>query len=223
MPRWIEFASTAFDLFDPESGSVRESHCYGGYHAERACGVRGHCGLDISKGLGEPVFRAARLADLDHIAQLEREHFGDLCYQYVVLRQLFDLHGSEWVVAEIGGRVCGYALVGVGNRRRGWVIGLAVAPKYRHRGVGRALLERAVSSCRSALADSVYLTVRPTDQRAVNLYKTSGFHWAGHEGRYFGDGEPRDVLVHTIERQPLGAPFPGPDDKRWLKGGRAPD
>ncbi|WP_433200463.1 GNAT family N-acetyltransferase [Nocardia sp. CA-107356] len=179
--------------------------------------------MDNSKGAGEPVFRTATLADLDDIAALEREHFGDLCYPYVMLRQLFDLHGSEWVVAEIGGRVRGYALVGVGTRRRGWVMGLAVAPRYRNRGVGRALLDRAVTSCRTAQADSVYITVRPTDQRVVDLYKNAGFRWAGHEQRYFGAGEPRDVLVHSIEHRPNNTPVPGPNDKRWRKGGPTPD
>lgn len=179
--------------------------------------------MDNSEGAGEPVFRTARLADLDDIAALEREHFGDLCYPYVTLRQLFDLHGPDWVVAEIGGRVRGYALVGVGTRRRGWVMGLAVAPNYRNRGLGRALLDRAVTSCRTAQADSVYLTVRPTDQRTVKLYKNAGFRWAGYEQRYFGANEPRDVLVHRIDHWPTTSRFPGPNDKRWLKDGRAPD
>ncbi|MFQ6391834.1 N-acetyltransferase family protein [Nocardia sp. KC 131] len=173
--------------------------------------------MDISKKSRAPVYRAATREDLAEIAELEEQQLGDLAYSLVVLRQLFDLHGSDWVVVDIGGRVCGYVLVGINTSRRAWVLGLAVAADCQSRGFGTALLERAVAGCVAALVERVYITVRPTNPRAAKLYMSAGFHWAGYDQRYFGDGEPRDVFVHRIQRTPVGPPIAGPDDKRWLK------
>ncbi|MFD0363729.1 GNAT family N-acetyltransferase [Nocardia sp. GCM10030253] len=173
--------------------------------------------MNISKKSQTPVYRTATREDLADIAALEKQQLGDLACSLVILRQLFDLHGSHWVVADVDGHVRGYALVGINAAQRAWVLGLAVAAGYQRRGFGTALLAQAISVCRAALVDRVYITVRPTNQRAANLYKNAGFLWAGHEQRYFGEGEPRDVLVHRIQRAPVGPPIADPKDKRWLK------
>jgi ribosomal-protein-alanine N-acetyltransferase len=173
--------------------------------------------LDISKKSHTPVYRTATREDLADIAALEQEQLGELAYPYVILRQLFDLHGSHWVVADIDSHLCGYALVGINAAQRAWVLGLAVAAPYQRRGFGTGLLERVVTGCRAALVDRVYITVRPTNQPAAKLYRKAGFSWAGHDQQYFGQGEPRDVLVHRIQRAPAAAPIADPTDKRWLE------
>ncbi|MCP2320562.1 ribosomal-protein-alanine N-acetyltransferase [Nocardia amikacinitolerans] len=176
--------------------------------------------MDIGTGAGAgPVFRTAQLDDLEDIAALEREQFDDQSLSYVALRQLFELHGTNWVVAELDGAVRGYALVGVDTGRRGWVMGLAVATNYHGRKLGRALLELAVARCRAAPVDSVYLTVRPSDEIASRLYKSVGFELAEHDEQYFGPGQPRDVLRYRIRRAPTGPPLSSADP-RWLKPGQ---
>src|SRR6266568_8002929 len=57
----------------------------------------------------QPVYRSARLVDLHDIADIEAAVFPEP-YLYLMLRQLFELHGSEWLVAELDGAVIGYAL-----------------------------------------------------------------------------------------------------------------
>ncbi|MEU4342966.1 GNAT family N-acetyltransferase [Nocardia sp. NPDC023852] len=175
--------------------------------------------MNIAKRLGTPVFRSALLDDLADIATLEQTEFADLAYPYFALRQLFDLHGTQWVVADLDGTVCGYAMVALGSPQCAWVIGLAVAPQCRGRGYGRALMDGALARCRVAQVDEVFLTVRPTDQSASNLYKNSGFVWAGHEERYFGAGEPRDVLVRRIQYRPSTPSITDPTSDVWRKRG----
>ncbi|MGQ4599255.1 GNAT family N-acetyltransferase [Nocardia sp. R6R-6] len=177
----------------------------------------------IAKEVGAPVFRLAVLADLTQIGALEQTEFGELAYPYFALRQLFDLHGSHWVVADLDGAVCGYAMVALGSRRCAWVIGLAIAPHCRGRGYGRALLDDALERCRIAQVDEVFLTVRPTDQLASNLYKTAGFVRIGYEEHYFGAGEPRDVLVRRFARPPGAASITDPASDIWRKPGRRPE
>ncbi|MBF6299258.1 GNAT family N-acetyltransferase [Nocardia amamiensis] len=179
--------------------------------------------MNIAKGVGAPVFRSAILADLGEIATLEQTEFGELAYPYFALRQLFDLHGGHWVVADLDGAFCGYAMVALGSPQCAWVIGLAIAPQCRGRGYGRALLDDALERCRIADVEDVFLTVRPTDQPASNLYKTAGFVWAAYEEHYFGAGEPRDVLVRRIQHRPAPPPITDPASDIWRKRGRRPD
>ncbi|WP_067567715.1 GNAT family N-acetyltransferase [Nocardia acidivorans] len=144
------------------------------------------------------VFRAARLADLDAIVALEAAEFAHLAYPYFILRQLFELHGPHWLIAEHEGRVCGYVLTALGRDGTAWFLGFAVAGYCRGRGYGRSLLETALEQCRAQRIDQVFVTVRPGNQTAYHLYKEVGFVWAEHEMEYFGPDEPRDVLVHKL-------------------------
>ncbi|WP_054815057.1 GNAT family N-acetyltransferase [Nocardia arizonensis] len=166
------------------------------------------------------MLRKARLDDLATISVLEHDLFADLAYSYVVLRQLYDLHGAHWVVAEVDRIVRGYALVGLDTQRCAWVMGLGVDAAYSGHGIGRELLESAVENCRLAHAERVKLTVRPGHDAAASLYTKVGFTVISKEDHYFGLGEPRHVLERELEREPRG--LPGPDDPHWIKRPRGP-
>ncbi|MGS2806101.1 N-acetyltransferase family protein [Nocardia sp. MW-W600-9] len=169
--------------------------------------------MNISNEQVELRFRSATVDDLAAIAELESHEFMPLAYPYFAIRQLFDIHGSHWLVADLAGSICGYAMVAVG-RSTAWLIGLAVSARYQGRGLGRSLLELAVAQCRSSHVDAVFITVRPSNVPAATLYKNSGFVWAGYEDQYFGVGEPRDLLVHRIVPE---WPSADPTDRRWYK------
>ncbi|MGW4353962.1 N-acetyltransferase family protein [Nocardia sp. NPDC004582] len=145
-----------------------------------------------------PVCRTASLADLNAIRALEVVEFEHLAYPYFVLRQLFELHGANWTVAEEAGEVCGYVLTAIDGDRTAWFLGFAVASACQGRGFGRVLLEAALAQCRKVHAEQVYVTVKPGNRAAYHLYKEVGFAWTDHEPAYFGADEPRDVLVHRI-------------------------
>ncbi|MFD4456438.1 GNAT family N-acetyltransferase [Nocardia sp. NPDC058480] len=169
--------------------------------------------MDISNEVAELRFRAASVEDLVAIAELESTEFMPLAYPYFALRQLFDIHGSHWVVADLAGSLCGYAMVAIG-RHNAWLLGLAVSSGHRGRGLGRLLLERAMAHCRSSEVDAVFITVRPSNVPASNLYKDSGFTWANYEDQYFGIDEPRDLLVHRLGYDWTAT---DPTDRRWFK------
>jgi ribosomal-protein-alanine N-acetyltransferase len=180
--------------------------------------------VDNSTGAAEPVYRSAIRRDLGDIAALEREMFPENPFHYVILRQLFDLHGAHWVVADIGAKARGYALVGIDAPQRGWVLGLAVEPAYQCHGIGTALLQRAVARCRTALVDTVCMTMRPGDQGLARLYHKAGFSLAASDPDYFGEGHARDLLIHRIQQRHQNTAIADPNDNPWLKdqtpGGR---
>lgn len=70
---------------------------------------------------------------------------------------------------------------------------LAVAPDFRRRGVGTALLEEFLSAARGAGRD-VLLEVRPSNEAGLKLYRTYGFEPVGVRRRYYSDNQ-EDALV----------------------------
>ncbi|MEU2038546.1 GNAT family N-acetyltransferase [Nocardia niwae] len=156
--------------------------------------------MNIAKA-PQPEYRRACFADLDDIAAIEAEVFAEP-YLYLMLRQLFDLHGSEWLVAELDGTVIGYALT-LEKKGRALLFTFAVAKRHQGGGYGRGLLSRTLQTCRKVGAEVVYLTVRPDNQHASNLFKRAGFEFVEHDDRYFGPGEPRDVFEYRLKGRPL--------------------
>ncbi|MFF3572313.1 GNAT family N-acetyltransferase [Nocardia jiangxiensis] len=146
----------------------------------------------------EPVYRRASIGDLEAIAALEAEIFSEP-YLQLMLRQLFELHGSQWLVAELDGLVIGYALTLVRDRRS-LLFTYAVHRPLRNRGFGRALLDHAMRCCSEAGANEMELTVRPDNQPAFNIFKAANFQSIGYDDQYFGPGEPRRVMKRRLER-----------------------
>ncbi len=58
---------------------------------------------------------------------------------------------------------------------RGWIEDVVVDAAYRNRGIGRALVRRAVDEARRAGVDTLTLTSRPSRTAARALYLSEGF------------------------------------------------
>ena len=78
---------------------------------------------------------------------------------------------------------------------------LAVAPEARRRGIGRALLDRALSELERTGVRAVYLEVRESNQAARTLYESSGFDLVGRRRGYYRL-PPEDALVLRREIGP---------------------
>ena len=121
--------------------------------------------------------------------------FGDLTYPYFVLRQLFDVHQHCWLVADHPSGLLGYALGAPGlDRETGWLLGHVVGTEFRRRGYGRTLALSALHILRSVGVRRVYLTVKPSNTVAIQLYETIGFTIKSLHENYLGPGEHRVLM-----------------------------
>ncbi len=67
----------------------------------------------------------------------------------------------------------------------GEILSIAVAAGHRRLGLGRMLLETAISEMAAAGADSVWLEVRASNVAAITLYQQAGFVTAGVRRGYY--------------------------------------
>ncbi|MFD3506418.1 GNAT family N-acetyltransferase [Nocardia sp. NPDC058666] len=151
-------------------------------------------------------YREPTRADLPDIQVIDGAAFRDR-YPFFVLRQLLEADGSRSVVAVEPGdsedKVVGYAMTIKGEGTRAWLISLAVSPDRRGYGYGHGLLRRSIKVClKKGDVDEVWLTVDPQNVAAYKLFTDFGFVLREHDERYFGDDEPRDVLVYKLHRLP---------------------
>ena len=79
-----------------------------------------------------------------------------------------------------------------------YINGLAIAPAFQGRQLGRRALEQVLEAVQDA--PRVWLVVHPENANAIKLYESLGFAQTGRIEAFHGDGEPRLVLT----REQLG-------------------
>ena len=77
----------------------------------------------------------------------------------------------------------------------GWIATIAVDPRYRRRGIGRALLH----ACEAKLGvPRSRLTVRISNQVAISMYEKEGYSTTEIWNGYYNDGEDGMVMEKTF-------------------------
>jgi ribosomal protein S18 acetylase RimI-like enzyme len=105
------------------------------------------------------------------------------------------------LVAELGGRLAGYLRLKpvtplAENAHVLGVMGLAVAPEARRRGVGAALLIAAERHARAQGARKLFLRVLGSNESALRLYRRLGFEREGVlRDEFFIDGRYTDDVL----------------------------
>jgi ribosomal-protein-alanine N-acetyltransferase len=101
-----------------------------------------------------------------------------------VAAELAAANGVGWV-ADTDGLVCGYVFFRV-CAPESELLRLAVAPSWRCKGVGRLLIEEALSFLKSLLGcDCCFLEVRAANEEAQRLYLRTGFTQVGRRKAYY--------------------------------------
>ena len=139
------------------------------------------------------LIRPARPADIAAVYTTERASFPapwpEAAFQYELTNPLAVLK-----VLEVDGDVAGYYdLWRAADESH--LLNIAVAPSYRRRRYGRALLEDAVAEARASGCVRMILEVRAGNEAAKKLYVGYGFTTVGRRRNYYADGEDADVMA----------------------------
>ena len=186
------------------SAYIRPPH--GSRAADRAAQSLSQKGSRIAKPLTEDKqarpdgfqvsIEPATWRDLRAIAALEKVCFGRDSWPWPEILAALTFPATIRLKAELEGQLVGFV---VGDRRGrkdlGWVASVGVHPEYRRRGLGRQLL----AACEQGLGTHrVRLSLRQTNEAALELYLQAGYSRVDLWPKYYRDGEDALVMERII-------------------------
>ena len=118
--------------------------------------------------------RPATIEDLDALVALERLAFADPWSRDSLASELVAGRRRLPLVAYLGDRMVGVALVWVVADEL-HLVSLAVDPAHRRRGIAQALLDAVLASPEGQRAAIMTLEVRISNEAAINLYRRNDF------------------------------------------------
>ncbi len=134
-------------------------------------------------------------ADIEELIEIEKTAAGLKIYSPMLIE-------DEWlVVLDIGvvylveakgatvGSIC-YEKKGESHVR---ISGLVVEPHFQGQGIGRAAIEKVLEELKDT--KHIDLDVHPENTKALKLYESLGFVAKSRKENFYGDGEPRLILV----------------------------
>ena len=148
------------------------------------------------------TLRLAHVSEATLIANLSRlqvEH--GLRWRWTSSRVKRSIADPETVVlvATIAGEVVGFAIMKFGDLEAHLHL-LAVAPKQRRSGIGRAMMEWLEKSCDTAGVQHVRLEVRANNDRAHAFYERLGYRRLGEIRAYYDRRETAVVFGKRLGR-----------------------
>lgn len=138
-------------------------------------------------------------ADLDDVWALERHVFP---YPWSRANFADSLASGYdcWTVRDADGALAGYYLL-MYALDEAHLLDVAVASKRQRQGLGRLLLDRIAARARSQGMTSILLEVRPSNDRALRVYRQYGYLAIGRRKGYYPAGPDgrEDAIVMRLE------------------------
>ena len=141
------------------------------------------------------IIRRMSDSDLQQVCEIERQCFTAPwsidSFRYELSNRMTILLVAS-LKDNIVGYICLRTIVDVTH-----LLNIAVHPKFRKRGIGTRLLERALEELKASEYGSRFLTleVRESNVPAINLYKKFGFETIGRRKDYYHSPREDAILM----------------------------
>jgi len=167
----------------------------------------------MSKDYGDQAvcIRPMALRDLGRVVAIDRESFPTPWPREAFLYEIQPQRNSLCWVAEIDSKTAGKKIIGSIviwiNGDQAHIGTLAVAQRYRQRGIGQYLLAEALLACEGRGVTTVSLEVRETNTKALRLYQKFGFEKVGLREDYYQDTHENALVLTltTLDKNKLAA------------------
>jgi ribosomal-protein-alanine N-acetyltransferase len=138
-------------------------------------------------------------ADIDEVCALEDSVFPHPWSRGNFLDSLASGYDA-WVVRDPLGELAGYFLL-MYACDEAHLLDVAVAAARQGEGLGRYLLDKVVQRCREKCMLSILLEVRPSNERALQVYARYGFGEIGRRKGYYPahEGQREDAIVMRFQ------------------------
>ena len=154
------------------------------------------------------IYRPYASGDFDSLYAIE-----ELCFQPPFrfgrryMRRLVDRRNSATWIAEVDGRMAGFAIVEWSQEIDGissYIQTIEVLPDRRGHGVGRELLWLVEESARAEGAKRLWLHVDERNNAAISLYEALGFAVQAKADDYYAPGHA--ALIYEKQLEPDTVP-----------------
>ena len=140
----------------------------------------------------------AGVFDLVNVWRLERVCFPKDAYDLPTLFNLALMPNTLRLKAVADNQLVGYLAAEYQRYDHAtWIITVGVTPQYEGRGIGHALMDCAEQH-RQKGAERMKLTVRRSNERAIDLYRRCGYQWVGAYRGYYQDGEDGLIMEKNL-------------------------
>jgi ribosomal-protein-alanine N-acetyltransferase len=160
--------------------------------------------IAVAKDL-PPTMRAMQQSDIVAVVAIENQVYS-FPWSSGIFRDCL-LAGYMNLVLDHDGEVVGYSIMSVAAGEA-HLLNICVAQALQGRGLGKSLLCEMLRRAHAANAERVFLEVRPSNQSALELYRSMGFKALGVRQGYYkarNGNEDAVVLTRTFD---LGVEFP---------------
>jgi ribosomal-protein-alanine N-acetyltransferase len=138
----------------------------------------------------QPVWDLARLnyqpmqeEDLDEVVAVEHTVYPHPWTRANFVDSLSQGY-EAWVLRSLQGELLGYFLV-MAIVDEAHLLNVAVSHEWQGQGLGRFLLNQSVALSRGLGMESILLEVRPSNERALEIYQRYGFNEIGRRKGYY--------------------------------------
>jgi ribosomal-protein-alanine N-acetyltransferase len=158
------------------------------------------------------TFRLFKSTDLDQVIEINHECLPEN-YTTFFFMDLHERYPKTFIVSEHDEKIVGYimcrietglpSLKRLGIFKKGHVISIAVLHTYRHQGIAKTLMQKAMRNMAYYKAKECYLEVRSSNNEAIQLYQKMGFKISRTIGEYYVDGEDAYVMSQKLPLEAL--------------------
>lgn len=127
--------------------------------------------------------------DLPMVSDIERRSY-EFPWSHGVFRDCL-LAGYQNIALVSERRVVGYGVLSIAAGEA-HILNLCVDPELRSHGYGEKLLDEMLFRARAASVREIFLEVRPSNERAIQLYQKKGFHQVANRPAYYQANEGRE-------------------------------
>jgi ribosomal-protein-alanine N-acetyltransferase len=142
--------------------------------------------------------RRMRTEDLPQVLGIEQKNYNFPWSESIFHDCLQAMNYTCWVCEELD-TIVGYSIISMAAGEA-HIMNICVDPDVQQQGIGAKMLENMIEQARRK-AESIFLEVRPTNHRAISLYKKRGFNEIGVRKGYYPaqNGEREDAIMLALD------------------------
>lgn len=141
-------------------------------------------------------------SDISQVVKIEGKNYNFPWSENIFLDCLRALNYSCWVCEEPDYSIIGFCIVSIAAGEA-HIMNICVSPDAHGLGAGRKMMEHAIEISRSK-AEQIFLEVRPSNHKAINLYKSLGFQEIGVRKDYYPAANGReDAVMLALDLVPM--------------------